>query len=81
MAVTSKEEWKCDFCGKTETVSCPNRPAYWVKCDVEDRYLDRSWHTKVLCNSCARAVSRAHKKQLETPPINPAASTAAQPEG
>lgn len=66
MGISTNVEWKCDLCGHAEA-TYHKEIAGWVKLDIEDIYLDRSWHTKVICPGCVQQIeafvdSRKKKK-------------------
>jgi hypothetical protein len=38
----------------------------WLEFDIDDKFLDRTWHNKALCPSCLKKI-RAAILRLDTP--------------
>lgn len=56
MAVAIQEKWTCDLCGQGATTEANKKPDGWAKIEIADRYVDRSWTAKCVCDSCSRQI-------------------------
>jgi hypothetical protein len=57
MPIEQLKKYTCDLCGKSETKS--GIPHGWITVAIEDRYEERMFHDKVVCNGCLQRIDRA----------------------
>lgn len=59
MGITPVSVWKCDLCDKeTQVPSNTTKPQGWVQISIADKYLDRSWTEKCICDECMLLIIR-----------------------
>jgi hypothetical protein len=57
MSTRKTLEFTCDICAaRSGEVSC--LPKGWAKIIVENKYVDRDFHDKHVCDGCARKIAR-----------------------
>ena len=56
MSIKSIEKWTCDLCGEMASSEDPHLIKKWIKFDIENKYLDRDWFTKVICPDCLKQI-------------------------
>lgn len=62
MGRSTKDDCTCDLCGVSKTAPHGETPKGWVKIEVDDRFLDRTWHEKICCGFCVALILAANKK-------------------
>ena len=62
MGKTPKTEWKCDLCRETKLVEGIQTPKGWAPISIPDKYLDRAWTEKAVCDSCCKMINQALKR-------------------
>lgn len=60
MGITRLLKYDCNLCGQSETLE--NKPNGWVIISIEDKYCDRMWHEKVICESCIKQIEFQRNK-------------------
>lgn len=61
MAIQQTEQWSCDLCSRKSTSVENKTPKGWVKIEI-DGFVDRTWETKCVCDSCSKEIVYQFKK-------------------
>jgi ribosomal protein L37AE/L43A len=51
----------CEICGDTGKTGSGKPPANWVEISVENRYVDRDFTDKHVCDECCLTIKKRHE--------------------
>lgn len=63
MGKQTKTEWKCDLCGETKLMEGNKVPKGWAPISIPDKYTDRAWIEKAVCDGCCGMIDVARTKK------------------
>ena len=61
MGTKATYETTCDLCGNSTKHDTDGVPKGWMNFLIENRYVDRDFTEKHICNKCAKEISERYK--------------------